>query len=78
MTAHGEIHVTLKTCIPYDKWEIVLQATKGKVRLKQFLFPFNVALYPGITITTTTTATTTTTTTTTTTLLRTKALMKVK
>ncbi|KAI9322748.1 hypothetical protein BX666DRAFT_1898086 [Dichotomocladium elegans] len=43
----GEIHITIKTCKPYDLWDVKgLAKTSGYLAVKSTL-PFNPAFYPG-------------------------------
>lgn len=43
----SEIHVTLKTCIPYDQFKVVDQAEHAGLSLVDFI-PFDAFLYPGM------------------------------
>ncbi|KAI8140357.1 hypothetical protein BJV82DRAFT_623616 [Fennellomyces sp. T-0311] len=45
--AEGEMHVTIKTCKPYDLWDIrTLAKTTGRLAIKT-TFPFHPDIYPG-------------------------------
>ncbi|KAI9299155.1 hypothetical protein K502DRAFT_322398 [Neoconidiobolus thromboides FSU 785] len=44
---HGELHVTVKSGLPYDLWKVTSLAKEGQIWKTKQCFPFNPLLYPG-------------------------------